>query len=180
MIDTPGAGPASDQPTALRPDPVSAVTPAPAVVGIGASAGGLAAFTDFLQHMPPDSGLAFVLVQHLDPQQPSLLPELLAGHTAMPVRSVVDKTPVAPNHVYLIPPNTALTIVRGMLRLAPPTAAHGQRLPIDHFFRSLAADQGARATGIVLSGTGADGTEGLSAIQAHGGLTMAQTPASEI
>jgi two-component system CheB/CheR fusion protein len=150
----------------------------PAVVGIGASAGGLAVFIDFLRHMPSNSGLAFVIVQHLDPQQPSLLPELLASHTAMPVWPVVDQTPVAPNHVYLIPPNTALTIAQGVLRLEPPTAAHGQRLPIDHFFRSLAQDQGSRATGIVLSGTGADGSDGLAAIQAAGGLTLAQIPAS--
>lgn len=157
-------------------DPVA--TRATAVVGIGASAGGLAAFTDFLRHMPADSGMAFVLVQHLDPQQPSLLPELLASHTTMPVQAVVDQTPVAPNHVYLIPPNTALTIRQRVLHLAPPTEAHGQRLPIDHFFRSLALDQGARAIGIVLSGTGADGSAGLAAIQAAGGLTVAQTPAS--
>lgn len=160
-----------------RPEPDEA-SPAPTVVGIGASAGGLAAFTDFLEHMPPDSGLAFVLVQHLDPLQPSLLPELLARHTSMPVLPVVDRTPVAPNHVYLIPPNTALTIAHGVLRLEPPTAAHGQRLPIDHFLRSLAADQGSRAVGIVLSGTGADGSEGLAAIRGRGGLTLAQTPAS--
>lgn len=151
---------------------------ATAVVAIGASVGGLAAFTTFLRHMPPDSGLAFVLVQHLDPQQPSLLPELLASHTAMPVRHAVNQTPVAPNQVYLIPPNTALSIAQGVLQLGPPTEAHGQRLPIDYFFRSLAQDQGPRAIGIVLSGTGADGTEGLAAIQAAGGLTLAQTPAS--
>ncbi|MFV9504671.1 MAG: chemotaxis protein CheB [Oscillochloridaceae bacterium umkhey_bin13] len=163
-------------PTALLPQPEQEQRPA--VVGVGASAGGLAAFTDFLRHLPPDTGLAFVFVQHLDPQQPSLLPELLASHTAMPVYAVVDQTPVAPNHVYLIPPNTALTISGGVLGLEPPTEAHGQRLPIDHFFRSLAQDQGARATGIVLSGTGADGTKGLAAIQAVGGLTLAQTPAS--
>ncbi len=174
MTDLVGAGPGSSG--AIPKD--NADLSEPAVVGIGASAGGLAAFTDFLTHMPPDSGLAFVLVQHLDPQQPSLLPELLASHTSMPVRAVVDQTPVTANHVYLIPPNTALTIEGGVLRLEPPTAAHGQRLPIDHFLRSLAAEQGARATGIVLSGTGADGSEGLAAIQAVGGLTLAQAPAS--
>jgi two-component system CheB/CheR fusion protein len=97
-------------------------------VGIGASAGDLAAFTDLLQHLPPDTGLAFVFVQHLDPQQPSLLPELLAAHTAMPVRAVVGQTPVAANHVYLIPPNTALTLAQGVLRLEPPPAPQG---PLD-------------------------------------------------
>lgn len=148
------------------------------IVGIGASAGGLEAFTTFFTHMPPDSGMAFVLVQHLDPVRPSLLPELLAPHTPMPVRPVADRMPVAPNHVYLIPPNTTLTIDRGVLCLAPPTEAHGHRMPIDHFFQSLAADQGARAIGIVLSGTGSDGTLGLVAIKECGGMTMAQAPES--
>jgi len=148
------------------------------VVGIGASAGGLAAFTTFFTHMPPDSGVAFVLVQHLDPQQPSLLPELLAPHTSMPVHPVVDRMPVAPDHVYLIPPNTTLTIDRGVLCLAPPAEAHGHRMPIDHFFHSLAADQGVHAVGVVLSGSGTDGTRGLVAIKEQGGMTMAQAPES--
>lgn len=150
----------------------------PRVVGVGASAGGLQAFTELLQHLPVDTGLALVLVQHLDPQQPSLLSELLAAHTTMPVRAVVDQTPVLANQVYLIPPNTALSIAQGTLHLEPPTEAHGRRLPIDHFFRSLAADQGARAIGIVLSGTGTDGSSGLKAIKAAGGLTIAQRPGS--
>jgi two-component system, chemotaxis family, CheB/CheR fusion protein len=148
------------------------------VVGIGASAGGLQAFTDFISHLPTDSGLAFVLVQHLDPQQPSLLAELLATHTSMPVLPVVDQTTPAPDHIYLIPPNTALTITNGVLHLEPPTQAHGQRLPIDTFFLSLAADQGAQAIGIVLSGTGRDGTLGLAAIKEHGGFTLAQRPSN--
>ena len=147
-------------------DPGGRAVAAARVVGIGASAGGLKAFIDFFSHMPADSGLAFVIVQHLDPQQPSLLPELLAAHTAMPVRAVIDQTSVAPNYVYLIPPNTALTIAHGVLHLGPPTEARSQRLPIDHFFRSLALDQGVRAVGVVLSGTGADGALGLAAIQA--------------
>ncbi|MBK9712452.1 MAG: PAS domain-containing protein [Kouleothrix sp.] len=148
------------------------------IVGIGASAGGLEAFTTFFTHMPPNSGMAFVLVQHLDPQQPSLLPELLATHTPMPVRAIEDRMPVAPNHVYLIPPNAALAIEGAVLRLEPPSEPHGRRLPIDHFFTTLAADQGARAIGIVLSGTGTDGTLGLVAIKEHGGLTIAQAPES--
>ena len=155
-------------------------TPAqtPAVVGIGASAGGLKAFTEFLEQMPPDSGFAFVLIQHLDPHHPSLLPELLASHTTMSVCAVADQMRIAANGVYLIPPNMALTIIDGFLCLEPPTETHGFRLPIDHFFRSLALDQGSRATGIVLSGTGTDGTDGLVAILAHGGLTIAQSPSS--
>src|SRR5512132_740864 len=102
---------------ALPHEPVGPLQPN-LVVGIGASAGGLAAFTSFFEHMPPDSGMAFVLVQHLDPQQPSLLPELLASHTRMPVHPVVDRMVIAPNQVYLIPPNTTLTIDQGMLCLA--------------------------------------------------------------
>lgn len=178
MSDDTGAAHGSDTSSPSPGRSGEATRLAPRVVGIGASAGGLQAFTDFLQHMPPDSGLAFVLVQHLDPQQPSLLPELLAAHTTMPVRPVTDPLRVAVNEVYLIPPNTALTIAQSVLHLEPPTEAHGQRLPIDHFFRSLAADQGPRAVGIVLSGTGADGSAGLAAIKAHGGLTIVQTPAS--
>ncbi|NTV99909.1 MAG: hypothetical protein HGA19_01225, partial [Oscillochloris sp.] len=150
----------------------------PPVIGIGASAGGLQAFTEFVQHMPANSGFAFVLIQHLDPQQPSLLPDLLASHTSMSVQPAIDQISVEPNHIYLIPPNTALTINQGVLQLEPPTEAHGQRLPINHFFRSLALDQGERAIGIVLSGTGADGALGLAEIHARGGLTLAQTPTS--
>ncbi len=160
----------------VEPEPASASSPR--VVGIGASAGGLQAFTDFLRAMPVDSGLAFVLVQHLDPQQPSMLPELLASHTRMAVRPVTDRMPVAPNEVYLIPPNRALTIAQGVLCLEPPTEAHGHRLPINHFLRSLAEDQGAHAVGIVLTGTGTDGAEGLTAIKACGGLTLVQEPTS--
>ncbi len=148
------------------------------VVGIGASAGGLAAFTSFFEHMPPDSDMAFVLVQHLDPQQPSLLPELLASHTRMPVHPVVDQMVIAPNQVYLIPPNTTLTIDQGMLCLATPTEARGHRMPIDHFFLSLAANLGTHAVGLILSGTGTDGTLGLVAIKQQGGMTIAQAPDS--
>ncbi|MBC8074525.1 MAG: PAS fold family protein, partial [Chloroflexales bacterium] len=146
------------------------------VVGIGASAGGLTAFTAFFSQMPVDSGIAFVLVQHLDPTHHSLLAELLAQHTSMPVCPVVNQVPVAPNQVYVIPPNTTLSIEGGLLLLAPPAEAHGHRLPINHFFRALAADQGARAVGIVLSGLGSDGTDGLVAIKERGGMTMAQAP----
>jgi two-component system CheB/CheR fusion protein len=148
------------------------------VVGIGASAGGLAAFTTFFEHMPPDSSMAFVLVQHLDPQQPSLLSELLAPHTRMPVHPVVDRMSIAPDQVYLIPPNTTLTIDQGMLCLATPSEARGHRMPIDHFFHSLAANLGNHAVGIILSGTGTDGTLGLVAIKECGGMTLVQTPDS--
>ncbi len=148
------------------------------LVGIGASAGGLEAFTTFFQHMPPDTGLAFVLVQHLDPDKPSLLTDLLTSQTTMLVQTAIDQMPVLPNHVYIIPPNTTLTIEHGMILLAAPVKARGHRMPIDHFFQSLAADDGAHAIGIVLSGADTDGTLGLAAIQDAGGLTLAQTPSS--
>ncbi len=157
--------------------PPAVLSPA-LVVGIGASAGGLESFIAFFTNMPADSGLAFVLIQHLDPQHTSLLPELLAPHTLMPVHTITDQMRVAPNNVYLIPPNKTLTINREFLGLAPPAEAHGHRLPIDHFFQSLAADQHNHAIGIVLSGTGSDGTLGLAAILAQGGLTLAQEPDS--
>ena len=150
----------------------------PAIVGIGASAGGLDAFITFFSTMPPDSGMAFVLVQHLDPHQPSLLPELLASYTSMPVFAAVDHMTVEANQVYIIPPNTALTVDQGLLKLSSFTEARGHRLPIDHFFQSLAADQGPRAVGIVLSGSGADGTLGLLVIKEQGGMTIAQDPAT--
>jgi two-component system CheB/CheR fusion protein len=148
------------------------------IVGIGASAGGLEAFTTFFRHMPPDSGLAFVLVQHLDPHQPSLLPDLLASQTLMPVHTIIDQMAVKPDQIYVIPPNTTLTIEQGVLGLALPIEARGHRMPIDHFFQSLAADQGAHAIGIVFSGADTDGTLGLAAIQDAGGLTLAQEPES--
>jgi two-component system, chemotaxis family, CheB/CheR fusion protein len=168
--------PAPVESSAQQPD-LGAARPG-YIVGIGASAGGLEAFETFLAHMPPDSGMTFVLVQHLDPQHPSLLPELLAPHTRMPVHSIVDRMPVEPDHVYLIPPNTTLTIDQRVLLLATPEEARGHRMPIDHFFQSLAADQGARSVGIILSGTGSDGTLGLVAMKEQGGMTMAQAPES--
>jgi two-component system CheB/CheR fusion protein len=169
-------GPALAAASAEQPRSPRAPPPPPFIVGIGASAGGLDAFTAFFTAMPPDSGMAFVLVQHLDPQQPSLLPELLAPHTAMAIHSVVDRMPIAPNQLYLIPPNTMLTIDQGMLCLATPLEAHGRRMPIDHFFHSLAANQGSRAIGIILSGSGTDGTLGLRAIKDCGGMTIVQAP----
>src|SRR5579859_1988750 len=168
----------SDAPLTPAPDRPPARPQHRFVVGIGASAGGLAAFSTFFDHMPPDSGMAFVLVQHLDPQQPNLLHELLASHTRMPVHPVVDRMVIAPDQVYLIPPNTMLTIDHDMLYLATPLEAHGRRMAIDHFFYSLAANHGANAIGIILSGTGTDGTLGLMAIKECGGMTLAQLPES--
>ncbi|HMB93447.1 MAG TPA: chemotaxis protein CheB, partial [Rhodothermales bacterium] len=146
------------------------------VVGIGASAGGLRTFGDFFDALPANSGMAFVLVQHLDPNHESELAELLQNSTSMEVRQVEDGTEVEPNHVYVIPPGTSLTIEKATLRLTEPTKKRGHRAPIDLFFRSLADDQGENAVCIILSGTGSDGTLGLKAIKERGGVTMAQDP----
>jgi len=159
--------------------PHSAPQPRCVIVGMGASAGGLAAFETFFTQMPPDSGMAFVLVQHLAPDRESLLPELLAQHTRMPVRQLTAETPVEPDHVYIIPPNATLTITAGVLHVvSPPMEPRGHRTSIDRFFHSLAEDQGEYAVCIILSGTGTDGTLGLQAVKEYGGMAMAQTPAS--
>jgi PAS domain S-box-containing protein len=148
------------------------------IVGMGASAGGLEAFKRFLGAMPGDRGLAFVLVQHLDPHHESLMVDLLDRCTPMKVVQVEDRMPVEPNQVYMIPPNKYLAIQEGVLQLTDPIMRRGMRMPIDFFFRSLAEDQQERAICIVLSGTGTDGTLGLQAIKGHGGMTMVQTPES--
>ncbi len=146
-----------------------------AVVGLGASAGGLEAFKQFFTAMPAESGLAFVLIQHLDPTHISLTDELLSKHTKMRVVQVTDEMCVEPNHVYVIPPNRYLAISGEKLHLTEPLERRGLRVPIDFFFRSLADDQQQRAIGIVLSGTGTDGTQGVREIKAAGGMVMAQT-----
>jgi two-component system CheB/CheR fusion protein len=148
------------------------------IVGIGASAGGLEALEQFLAHVPLPSGLAYVVVQHLDPTHKAMLTELLQRSTAMPVHEAKASMRVEPNTVYVIPPNTELTVVGGLLHLAEPTLPRGRRLPIDLLFCSLARDQGERAIGVVLSGMGTDGTLGLQAIKSQGGLTLAQEAAS--
>src|SRR5438094_2443573 len=144
------------------------------IVGVGASAGGLEAFTQLLKALGPGSGMAYVLVQHLDPSHESALTELLARATEMPVRQVTDATPVEPNHVYVIPPNVDMIIAQGILRLTARTETRGHHMPIDRFLRSLAEDQGSNAIGVILSGTASDGTLGLAAIKAEGGITFAQ------
>ncbi|MEE3716229.1 chemotaxis protein CheB [Tumidithrix elongata RA019] len=148
------------------------------VVGIGASAGGLGAFTQLLKHLPSDTGMAFVLIQHLDPDHKSLLTELLARQTQMPVCEVTNEMSIAPNHVYVIPPNTKMVLEQGFLRLSPREKTHGRHLPIDTFFRSLATECGKDAIAIVLSGADSDGTLGLKAIKTKGGITFAQDAAS--
>ena len=144
------------------------------IVGIGASAGGLAAFRSFFTHMPADTGMAFVLVQHLDPQYPSMLVELLRSQTTMPIIEAKDATAVAGNHVYVIPPDATLTIASGLLRVVKPAPARQHRHPIDTFFCALAEDQAERAVAIVLSGVGSDGSLGVRTIKEHAGLTLAQ------
>ncbi len=126
--------------------------------------------------MPSDSGMAFVLVQHLDPHHPSILPELLGKATRMSVAQATDETPVQPDHVYVIPPNASLTIERGVLRVQPVDGDGGPRLTIDRLFDSLAQDQGHNAVCVLFSGSGSDGTIGVRAVKEHGGMVMAQSP----
>jgi two-component system CheB/CheR fusion protein len=146
------------------------------VVGIGASAGGLEVYERFFDRMPSDSGAAFVLVQHLAPHHESILSELLSKHTRMATAQIEDGVEVAPDHVYLIPPNKTLTLEGGRLHLAE--ASETLRVPIDGFLTSLADDRGEQAIGIILSGAGSDGARGIAAIHEHGGMTMVQAPES--
>jgi two-component system CheB/CheR fusion protein len=150
------------------------------IVGIGASAGGLAAFEAFFSAIPDgtEPGMAFVLVQHLDPNHESILTDLIGRYTRMPVYEVKDGMVVQPNCVYVIPPNRDMTLEYGTLQLQEPAEPHGHRLPIDLFFRSLALSKQEQAIGIILSGTGSDGTLGVRAIKAEGGMVMAQSPES--
>ncbi len=148
------------------------------VVGIGASAGGLEALELLLRALPPKTGMAFVVIQHLDPTRPSALAELLQRVTALPVREVGARTAVQANHVYVVPPGKSVSLEAGRLVLRRPQQARGQRLPIDDFFASLADAMGAAASGVVLSGMGKDGTLGLRCIREVAGRTLAQLPAT--
>jgi two-component system, chemotaxis family, CheB/CheR fusion protein len=148
------------------------------IVGVGASAGGLAAFTQLLKHLPIDTGMGFVLIQHLDPSHASLLTELLAKTTTMPVTEVQDGIEVLPDRVYIIPPNTEMVLVGNNLKLSPREKIHGRYLPIDRFFQSLAIQRHHRAIAVVLSGADGDGALGLAAVKAAGGITFAQDSAS--
>lgn len=148
-------------------------TPFP-IAGIGGSAGGLDAFTQLLEHLPVDTGMAFIIVQHLDPEHESALPHILSRATAMPVREATQGMLVQPNEVYVIPPNSTLRLSRGRLALSPRAASHMPHLSIDFFFKSLAEERHEGAIGIVFSGNATDGTLGLEAIKAAGGITFAQ------
>jgi two-component system, chemotaxis family, CheB/CheR fusion protein len=149
------------------------------IVGVGASTGGLEAFKQFLHDLPPDTGAAFVLVQHLDPKHESVLPSILSSATAMPVDEALEGMPIQPDHVYVIPSATDLSIGGGLLKLLPRARARGSNhMPVDGFFRALADAQGGKAVGVILSGTASDGTLGLQAIKAAGGVCFAQEPRS--
>src|SRR5712691_672440 len=170
-----GSEPRRDPPEPFVEDdnPGQASLPFP-IVGIGASAGGLEALIQLLRALPADTGMAFVLVQHLDPTHASMLTEILSRATAMRVAEVTDQTAAKWNHVYVIPPGVTLGIERGILRLSPRNEARGQHRPIDDFLNSLAHDQGHLAIGVILSGSATDGTLGLEWIKAEGGITFAQ------
>ncbi|MEH2081458.1 MAG: chemotaxis protein CheB [Nostoc sp.] len=144
------------------------------IVGIAASAGGLDAFTEMLKYLLPDIGMAFVLIQHLDPNHKSLLSEILARTTQMPVTEVQDGVTIEPNKVYVIPPNTKMILSNGVLQLTPREKIQGKYMPADAFFSSLATDRGNKAIAVVLSGADGDGALGLKAIKAAGGVTFAQ------
>jgi two-component system CheB/CheR fusion protein len=162
--------------TSENPEP-GLVVPFP-IVGIGASAGGLDALRQLFSQLPADTGMAYVVIQHLDPERPSLLVSLLAGGTTMPVVEVVDGMRAEPNRIHVIPPGSDLSIHDGVLWLAPRKLTGNLHLSIDSFFRALADDQPGRAIGVVLSGSASDGTRGLRAIKAAGGITFAQEPES--
>jgi two-component system CheB/CheR fusion protein len=151
-------------------------TPPFPIVGIGASAGGLEALEKFLAKVPVGSGLAFVVIQHLDPTVEDLLPELLQRITPMTVIQARDRMKIRPDCVHVIPPNKDMAVHGSTLRLSVPAAARGMRLPIDFFLRSLAEERGERSIGVILSGMGSDGLLGLRAIKEHGGLCLAQAP----
>ena len=158
--------------------PSDSETPNSPIVCVGASAGGLEALEQFLGNVPENSGMAFVVIQHLDPTQKGMLPELLQRISSMKVFQVKDRMAVKPNFVYVIPPNKSMSISRRVLHLVDPAEIRGLRLPIDFFMRSLANDCHEQAIGVILSGMGSDGSLGLSAIKEQNGMVMVQDPAS--
>ena len=168
-------GPAGKIPRTGKPPAAKTSFP---IIGIGASAGGLEAFELFFKSVPADSGMAFVLVSHLDPSHASMLAEILQRITTFPVIEAENQMKVMPDHVYIIPPNRELTIFHRALQLSVPGQLHGQRMPIDTFLRSLAEDTGEKAIAVILSGSGTDGTLGLRAVQGAGGVSFVQDPAT--
>ncbi len=162
-----------DTPTTPESEPAAKSFP---IVAIGASAGGLEALQEFFDRMPPDSGMAFMVIQHLSPTGKSMLGDILQKHTQMKVESAQDRMRIEPNRVYLNPPGKEVGILHGVFHLTDPAKTRGINFPIDHFFRSLAADQGERAICVILSGTGSDGTLGLKAIKESAGMAIVQEP----
>jgi two-component system CheB/CheR fusion protein len=148
------------------------------IIGIGASAGGLEALEQFLGNVPENSGMAYVVIQHLDPTQKGMLPELLQRISKMKVFQVKDRMAIKPNCVYVIPPNKSMSILKGRLYLFEPVETRGLRLPIDFFLRSLADDRREQSIGIILSGMGSDGSIGIRAIKENNGIVMVQDPAT--
>ncbi len=174
---SPGSG--GEDASKVKADSSPSAEPAPfPVVGIGASAGGLEALRKLFGLMPVDVGVAFVVVQHLDPERPSMLTSVLEGITRLPVVEATNGMPAKPSRVHVIPSDSDISIERGILKLVPRQLTGRLHLPIDSFFRSLAGDRRERAIGVVLSGSGTDGTEGLRAIKAEGGIAIAQEPDS--
>jgi len=163
----------------VESSPARVATPDPGlfpIVGIGASAGGLEALEQFFGNVSENSGMAYVVVQHLDPTHKGMLPELLQRVSKMRVFQVKDRTVVRQNCVYVIPPNKTMSILKGALHLHKPVIARGQRLPIDYFFFSLAEDQKELGVGLILSGMGSDGSLGLRALKEKNGIVMVQEP----
>lgn len=172
------APPSPNRPPPARRKWASAPKGSFPVVAIGASAGGLEAFKDFFLALPPDTGMAFVLIQHLDPSHESMLTEIIAKATTIPVEEVRSGTLILPDHVYVIPPNTLMALSNGGFQLSPRGGTPGRHLPVNFFMHSLARERKSGAIAIVLSGTGADGTAGMEEIKAEGGITFAQDPAT--
>ena len=170
---TPKESPSAENSGPSEPTPPQST---PVIVGVGASAGGLEAIEQFLASVPADCSLAFVVVQHLSPDRSTLLPELLQKVTKLKVCEAADRMPVQPGQVYVIAPGKDLSVLHGRLQLLDPPAERALRLPIDFFLRSLATDRENHSIGVILSGTGSDGTLGMRAIRDHGGLTLAQSP----
>ncbi len=146
------------------------------IVGLGGSAGGFEAYEEFFKNLPPDTGMGFVLVSHLDPEKVDLLPDLIQRYTTMPVTQAKNDMTVMPDHVYVIPPNKYMTISGGVLKLSEMSDTRGLRMPIDVFLRSLAEDQREKAIAIIFSGMGSDGVLGVKAIKEKNGMVLVQDP----
>jgi two-component system, chemotaxis family, CheB/CheR fusion protein len=164
--------------SASKEKPAGSVPELFPIVGIGASAGGLEALEQFLENIPDNSGMAYVIIQHLDPTQKGMLPELLQRVSKMKVHQAKDLMIVKPDCVYVIPPNKSMSILNGVLHLFEPLEIRGLRLPVDFFLHSLAADRKERGIGVILSGMGSDGSSGLRAVKENHGIVMAQDPAT--